>query len=1149
MNETTQSQPNETSSPIKPVFFDPRQKRWPKLRLGFVFTGLIFSFLLGALIFSILGKSSLPSLNLPPAGFLPRNAHALPPVPSLEFKKPTHGQDRALRSEKKKLDSEKKKSLGLVPQASAGLAAKALATPLSIGFFVNWDDASISSLKENLSKLDIVISEWLHLDSEDGSLKIDDPERQRQIVDYIRSHKPDIPIVPLINNWNSKEWEGAKLGKMLRNAKARQRAIEQIDDYVEKNHFQGISLDFENISPKDQQYFQQFVQEIHAVFQPKGLQISINVPADDPAFKYSLLANYASFLIIMAYDEHWSTGSPGPISSLPWFTQIVAKRSKDVPADKLVFALGNYGYDWKSGSHAEERTFEEAVIVAKESEGNILLDKNSLNPTFDYADDDDKTHFVWILDGVSLFNQMSILSTIPHHGIALWRLGSEDPSVWKIFGSHEPFDAATAAKLEEIEFGYGLDYEGRGEILDITARPQAGKRKIIFDEQKKLITAEEFINFPSPYIISRYGSQDHKIALTFDDGPDTIYTPKILDELKKANVPGTFFIIGLNGEMNPGILQRIANEGHEIGNHTFTHPNISTISGRQFKFELSATQHLLSSTIGRQSLLFRPPYAIDAEPETIDQIRPVELADQLGYLIVGMQLDPDDWEKPGVDAIVNRTIAQAEHGDGNVVLLHDAGGDRSQTVLAIPRIVTELRKRGYQFVKISELLGRTTDQVMPLVGKENTLETWINGAAFSMFSWIATCIHWLFLLGILLGISRLLFIGSLAIFQRFRKKNLPPENQVLPSIAVIVPAYNEGKVILQTISSLLACEYPDPFSILIIDDGSTDGTYQLVSDKFGKNPRVTIFSKPNGGKPSALNYGLAQTSADIVVTLDADTIFSKDAIFHLVKHFIKPEVGAVAGNAKVGNRINLLTRWQALEYITSQNLDRRAFDVLNCITVVPGAIGAWRRHLILDAGGFTSATLAEDADLTLAIRKLGYSILYEDKAIALTEVPDTVNGFIRQRFRWMYGTMQAAWKHRDALFRSRYGAMGTVALPNVLIFQVLFPLISPVMDILLIGSLVLAAFSFLQHPAQYSPEPLWRVVYYYALFVLVDYLAAILAFILERGENWSLLLWLFWQRFFYRQLMYYVAIKSTLSTLRGKQVGWGKLERKATVQA
>ncbi|WP_366950123.1 glycosyltransferase [Accumulibacter sp.] len=371
--------------------------------------------------------------------------------------------------------------------------------------------------------------------------------------------------------------------------------------------------------------------------------------------------------------------------------------------------------------------------------------------------------------------------------------------------------------------------------------------------------------------------------------------------------------------------------------------------------------------------------------------------------------------------------------------------------------------------------------------------------------------------------------ARLAIYQRRRQRHAVFNADYSPSVTVVVPAFNEEKVIVQTIASLLACDPPRDFQIVVVDDGSSDATYRVACDAFGSDPRVRIFTKENGGKPAAPNFGLAQTQAEVIVALDADTIFARDTVRKLARHFEDPRVGAVAGNAKVGNRINLLTRWQALEYITSQNLDRRAFDVLNCITVVPGAVGAWRRELVERAGGFDHQTLAEDADLTLAIRKLGYNVVYEDEAVALTEAPDSVRGFIGQRYRWMYGTMQVAWKHREVLFRSQSGALGFVALPNVIVFQILFPLVSPIMDLLLIGSLASAAVNHWQHPEEFSAGNLWRVLFYYALFVTVDYLAAILAFALERKESWWLLIWLFWQRFFYRQLMYYVAIKSTVT--------------------
>ncbi len=1137
-----------SSNYTKPVFFDPNHKRWPRLRIGMTLFALILTVLMGTLMVSILVGPVLPSLDLPSVSFLPQGIHSVPDVPKLSPDHMLTHRERALENAKSKLVRERERNL-------KQLLAKAQKTPLdsskqqlSVGFFVNWDDSSMSSLKQNLDSLDMVIAEWLHLADDKGALREDDPGRQLQATEYIRSRRPDFPIVALVNNWNGKEWESEKLSRMLADPAARKRAIEQMIAYVEGRHFAGISIDFESIAPKAQPDFQRFVAELYDVVKPRGLSLSVNVPANDPAFNYRKLARSADYIILMVYDEHWSTGAPGPIASLNWFADVLHRRQRDVPAKKMIVAIGNYAYDWEAGHHAEERSFEEAVLTAKESEGNIGLDPESLNPTFDYYDDADHIHHVWILDAVTAFNQLVITSSIQPGGIAVWRLGSEDPALWRVFGQNGPLDVERAAQLSNIHFGYGLDYEGSGEILQVTAQPQSGSRDLKFDPKRNLIVAERFTVFPSPYVITRYGSLAQKVALTFDDGPDPRYTPPILDVLQKEGVPATFFVVGMNGELHPDLLRREVGEGHEIGIHTFTHPNISLISPAQFQLELSATQRLLAAAVGRNSVMFRPPFGTDSEPETVDQLRQVELASKLGYVIVGMQIDPDDWQRPGVNEIVRRTVAAVESGEGNIILLHDSGGDRSQTVKALPSIIKVLRSRGFQFVPVSELLGRSRDQVMPPLPPESFWRIWTDRLAFGFLSLAATTIQWLFLLGIVLGIARLIFIGVLAAYQRWARSRAVFDPAYSPSVAVVIPAYNEEKVIVQTITSLLACELPREFEIIVVDDGSSDATFETASRAFAKHPRVRVYTLPNSGKSAALNFGIAQTQAEVIVALDADTVFARDTISKLVRHFADPKIGAVAGNAKVGNRINLLTRWQALEYITSQNLDRRAFSVLNCITVVPGAVGAWRRELILRAGGFDRSTLAEDADLTMAIRKLGYAIVYEDEAIALTEAPDTVRGFIRQRYRWMFGSMQAAWKHLDALFRPRFGALGFVALPNLMIFQVLFPLISPVMDMLLIGSLGITAINYRHHPSDFSPESLQRVVFYYALFLAIDYLTAVLAFALEHKESWLLLIFLFWQRFFYRQLMYYVAIKSTLNSLRGVRVGWGKLERKSTVQ-
>jgi cellulose synthase/poly-beta-1,6-N-acetylglucosamine synthase-like glycosyltransferase len=311
---------------------------------------------------------------------------------------------------------------------------------------------------------------------------------------------------------------------------------------------------------------------------------------------------------------------------------------------------------------------------------------------------------------------------------------------------------------------------------------------------------------------------------------------------------------------------------------------------------------------------------------------------------------------------------------------------------------------------------------------------------------------------------------------------------------------------------------------------------------------VRLFTLPNAGKALALNYGLRYAKGEVIVALDADTQFPSETIRALARRFVDPKIGAVAGNAKVGNRINIVTRWQALEYITSQNMDRRAFVSLNCITVVPGAVGAWRRDLIEQCGGFSNDTLAEDQDLTLQIRKLGYKIGYEEAATAWTEAPDRLRTLARQRFRWAYGTLQCLWKHRGALFRLRYGTLGLVGMPNVWIFQVLFPLISPIMDLIVIYTLLSSVYYRFEQPTGFSFTNVRQVMFYYALFLAVDWCAAAFAFLLERKERWRLLWWLFLQRFCYRQVMYYVMVKSVATATRGAVVGWGKLERKATVE-
>lgn len=1129
----------------RPIFFDPARKRWPRVKAGAFLAAALVSTVLLVLVGSVLLNPALESLSLPSARFLPHRRHTTPPP----LPKPSKAQDARLAKLKRVLAREIRATRHRPPLA-AKAAPQEPCAPKAIGFFVNWDDASFSSLKKNSGNLDLLIPEWLHLTDGAGGVREDSPDKTKQALAFLRNRRPSLPIMPLVNNFIDMTWRGDLVVKMAADPAARARCIAALLDFVQKNDFAGVSIDFEDMPETGWKQFVRFMTDAAAAFHAQGLAISVNVPATEPGFPYKKLGELADSVIIMAYDEHWATSKPGPLASLSWYAKALRARAAEIPQGKLVVALGSYAYDWPKGKAATEKTFEEAVLTAKDSEADIRLDAASVNPHFSYQDENDVPHEVWLMDATTVFN--GVLTAMPLHpaGFALWRLGGEDPSIWKFFGLNWTPGQAEAQQLEEIRFDYDLDYEGQGEILTITQRPRIGRRTITFDPAADLITQENFEVPPSPYVIERHGFSPKALALTFDDGPDPRYTPQILDILQKAGVKATFFIIGNNAEKHPELVRRIFAAGHDIGNHTYTHPNIADVSLTQLRLEVSATERLLESVLGRQTHLFRSPYGEDSEPETEDQVRPMDALSNQGYVFVGMSIDPSDWMQPGVDAIVNEIVSQAASGEGNVILLHDSGGDRSQTVAALPRIIETLQAKGYHFVTVSELLGQSRDAIMPLAKDENPLVALGNRIGFFLlFIWSAG-LQWVFLLGTILGIGRLLLVVILAILEKARGRRRPAlEAGAQFSVAVVVPAYNEEKVVLQTVRSLLASQHPAAFEIIVVDDGSTDGTARVLREAFAKEPLVTIVSKENAGKPAALNDGIALTKADIIITLDADTVFARDTIIRLASWFDDPRVGAVAGNAKVGNRVNFLTRCQALEYVTSQNLDRRALTVIDSVTVVPGAVGAWRREAVERAGGFSDETLAEDADLTLKVERMGYVVAYDDLAVGLTEAPDTLRGFIRQRFRWMFGTLQVAWKHKDALLRPRYGFLAFLGLPNIWLYQILFQLISPVMDLWMVYTCLTAWVSWLWHPAAWTPDALLRVVFYYALFMAADILAGVVAFLLERGEDNRLLAWLVLQRFFYRQLMYVVALRTLVASLRGREMGWSKLERKATVDA
>jgi cellulose synthase/poly-beta-1,6-N-acetylglucosamine synthase-like glycosyltransferase len=347
-------------------------------------------------------------------------------------------------------------------------------------------------------------------------------------------------------------------------------------------------------------------------------------------------------------------------------------------------------------------------------------------------------------------------------------------------------------------------------------------------------------------------------------------------------------------------------------------------------------------------------------------------------------------------------------------------------------------------------------------------------------------------------------------------------------VTAIVPAHNEEAMIARALDALLASDYPD-LEILVVDDGSSDRTPDIVAGYARR--AVRLIRQANAGKANALRTGFAAARYPIVVALDADTLFTPSTVRHLVQAFGDPRVGAVSGNARVGNRVNALTWFQELEYVLTLNLERRAYALLNCIPVVPVAVGAWRREAVLSVCGFTASTLAEDTDVTMALGRARYRVAYAPAALAYTEAPQTLHGLIRQRTRWSFGTLQCLWKHRRATFSPRSGALGLIAIPGLWLSQLLFPAIAPAMDL----GLVLSPLT------PWAPRILVATAAYNGALILL----ALWALAVDREPLWLAGL-IPLQNFLYRQFAYAIALKAVLRALRGVRMGWHRVQRLGT---
>ena len=988
-------------------------------------------------------------------------------------------------------------------------------------FLLQDSPESISSFKEHVAQLDVVYPDWFVLSKATCSV---DEHIDADVQTLLKNS--GVSIFPRVTNADSSSWHTPEINALLKNANERQCAADVLASFAKKNNVQGLNMDIETLVPRNKDNYLEFLISLAKDLHTQGQLLTVDVTANDPAYDMEQIGKIADAVVLMNYDEHYLTSPPGPIASQEWFDDSINEMMKRVPANKLLVAMGNYADDWAPHQATNSMTFAEVIALADDIGAEPAMDEGSQNMTFSYTDQAQVRHDVWFLNSVTAWNEYVTVQHSHVLGMGLWRLGSEDPTVWEFLGTGKtsPQILKTPLALRTIL------YTSEGEVFRLRSSPHAGSMDIQTDPNG-VVTDAQYSVLPSGYLLERVGKEipPKTLVLTFDDGPDPVWTPQIISALQALKVPAAFFLVGQQVEQNPSIISTLAKDGYAVGNHTYLHPDLSQISPERLRLELNSTQRAVEENYGRKTALFRPPYTTDSAPDEPSELDPLQLAAQMGYVIVGANIDPSDWNRPGAKQIADTIERQAQDPSNHIIVMHDAGGDRSQTVAALNLFIPALQKQGYSFVTIDAATGISHASLQPVIGNGEFFLVYTHKVMQNIFHWGWIIVVWLFIFTTVLAICRILLLGSL-VLRSMRKKHEPlhhAKSAHIP-VSILIPAYNEEKTLKKTIVSLQGSSHEN-FEILVIDDGSQDETIAVVHALQKTDPRIRLICQKNSGKAEALNRGMREATYDIIVTIDADTIMLKRSLEYLVAPFEAASVDAVCGNVEVGNVHNILTGFQSLEYITTQNFDRRAFDELNCISVVPGATGAWRREKILAIGGYTNETLTEDADLTLALLRHGGRIVYAPLARSKTEAPDTVRTLAKQRFRWSFGTFQCLWKHRDAFFE---GTLGWVALPNMFFFQILFPILSPIGDAVFLLSIFRGDMT--------------AIASGYVLFLSMDVCGSLLAFTLEKKQK-KLMLLILIQRFFYRQFMYVITFQAIIAIFHGGKRGWNKLERKGSV--
>ncbi|MFS4581370.1 glycosyltransferase [Phaeobacter sp. C3_T13_0] len=1020
-------------------------------------------------------------------------------------------------------------------QQEPGTPRSANNNPSRLYAFVTADLEDVSnSVQRTCDTINVFVPEWLII-SENGIDWLQSGNQDFGTPYVVRTNPfGDHPIQPLmhvqanaLDGRASKHW-----------SKAAALAV--------RHGWSGLCFDLRRLETQNLQKALTQLGDVKDDFIAKGLE-SCAVIAPDQIEALPSGTELPDRVILPAVQNSYRLSiyeeSPAP---LDWF-QTVLERARDaIPSEKLVIGLAAGGVHWTTGASTPEFiSYADAMSQADQYGAFAGYAPGKGHGLISYMDDNGERNMIWYLDAVSHYSQLLSIAESGIDGVAIWGLGQEDPSIWPLLTKPDILSDDAFDTLREIDLGSFVSYRGTGAFLRFDQTEVLGRRHVTRDAETLMVTDAVTDPLPTPVIAERYGAlPDKSILLTFDDGPAQGHTQEILDILNHANVPATFFMVGNQMFEQKNVVDALARSEFDFGLHTFSHPQLDKTSPARVQVELALQSRIFSWLTDRTPVVFRAPYMRGPGPLEGDLARRLKTIIDQRYHLLGADIVPPDWRSLSPKQLVNYTT-DALDGSGQVLLLHDGGGKRSNTIEALRLLVPELKARGYQFLTLDQAMAGfgtpyETRQVTSLEPFEALAFTGVGNSA----TWVAFLVPF----AVLLGVVRALVLFVMAIRSRRadRADLRHRTGDFSAPVTVVIPAYNEEKGILKTIYSVLDSDYQN-LSVLVVDDGSTDATYELVTKTYRHNPNVQILRQPNGGKWKAANLAFAHVTTDYVVAIDADTIVAPDAIRRLMQPLRDPKVGAVAGKIMVGNSDNLLTKLEKLEYTVAQNIDRRAYETINAIMVVPGAFGAWRTEAVRQCGYYSSQTLAEDTDLTISLLERGYEVRAAERAYAYTEAPASVGTLMKQRMRWSIGILQSAWKHRSTIRKGH--AIGLVGLTDLVVFGVIMPLLGPIIDLLLVLMLVRFVSSFDGTTFDAFTVRDYAVLAIFLALPLLEMIMADYAVRSEPSTPRAMVFLLLLNRLIYRQLLIINVYRSLWRILTGRLTGWHKLRRFGSAQA